>query len=159
ANRLTDAANVGTNGGTAYTRPGTPPARSDTVLVNSSTYNAAGWVDSVTDPRGIVSKSFYDNLGRTTKTIEAYVDGTPSNADDQTTEYTYDGSSHIVTLQADLTGGAYQQTKFIYGVTTATGSNINSNDMLSAMQYPDKSTGNPSSTEQETFTVNALGET
>src|SRR5262249_4362268 len=111
ANRLTDAANVGTNSGTAYTRPGTPPARSDTVLVNSSTYNAAGWVDSVTDPRGIVSKSFYDNLGRTTKTIEAYVDGTPSNADDKTTEYTYDGSSHIVTLQADLTGGAYQQTK------------------------------------------------
>src|SRR5262249_55225548 len=135
-----------------------PPARSDTVLVSSSLYNAAGWVETATDARGILSKTFYDNLGRTTKTIEAYVDGTPSNADDKTIEYTYDGSSHIVTLQADLTRRAYQHTKVMYGVSRASGSNINSKDVLSAMQYPDKTTGNPSSTEQETYTVTALGE-
>ena len=40
ANRLTDSANVGTNGGTAYTRPSTVPARSNTVLVNSTGYKA-----------------------------------------------------------------------------------------------------------------------
>src|SRR5262249_59757617 len=56
ANRLTDTVNVGTNGGTAYTRPGTPAARSDTVLVWSNTYNDAGWVETTADPRGILGK-------------------------------------------------------------------------------------------------------
>src|SRR5439155_11502586 len=40
ANRLTDSVNVGTNGGTAYTRPSNPPARSDTALVTSTGYKA-----------------------------------------------------------------------------------------------------------------------
>ena len=40
ANRLTNSVNVGTNGGTAYTRPTTVPARSDTVLVTSTGYQA-----------------------------------------------------------------------------------------------------------------------
>src|SRR5207247_2969393 len=40
ANRPTDSVNVGTNGGTAYTRPGTPAARSDTALVTSTGYKA-----------------------------------------------------------------------------------------------------------------------
>src|SRR5262249_1761404 len=83
ADRLTDAVNVGTNGGSAYTRPSSVPSRSDTVLVSSLGYNSAGWVESSTDPRGIVSKQYYDNLGRTTKTIQAYVDGTPSTNDDK----------------------------------------------------------------------------
>src|SRR5262249_44623613 len=52
ANRLTDTADVGTNGGTAWTRPGSVPGRSDTVLVSSQTYNAGGWLDTTTDPRG-----------------------------------------------------------------------------------------------------------
>jgi RHS repeat-associated protein len=159
ANRLTGTANVGTNGGTAYTRPGTAPSASDTVLVTLTTYNAAGWVDTVTDPRGINQKTLYDNLGRTTKSIEDYTDGTPTNNTNKTTEYTYDGSSHMVTLQADLPAGAYQQTKYVYGVTTATGSTINSNDYLAAIQYPDKTTGNPSSSQQETYAVNELGQT
>lgn len=33
---------VGTNGGVAWTRPATVPARSDLVLVNHTDYNAAG---------------------------------------------------------------------------------------------------------------------
>jgi RHS repeat-associated protein len=158
ANRMTASVNVGTNGGAAYTRPSTVPNPSDTVLVTSTTYNAAGWVDTVTDPRGINRKAVYDSLGRQTRIIEAYTDGTPTNNTNRTSEYTYDGSGHVITLQADLPGGAYQQTKYIYGVTTATGSTVNSNDLLAAMQYPDKTTGNPSSSEQETYTVNALGE-
>jgi hypothetical protein len=39
--------------------------------------------------KGLINKTFYDNLGRTTKTIENYVDGTPSDSDDRTTLYTY----------------------------------------------------------------------
>src|SRR5262249_36652237 len=65
-----------------------------------------------------------------------------------------------LTLQADLTGGAYQKTQWVYGVTGgAGGSDIYSNDIVSAVKYPDKSTGNPSTSEQETYTVNAPGET
>jgi RHS repeat-associated protein len=159
ANRLVATVDVGTNGGAAYTRPANVPPVSDTVLVTSSVYTAAGWVDSVTDPRGIVQKNLYDNLGRITKSIAAYTDGTPTNNTNKATEYTYDGSNHVLTLQADLPGGAYQQSKYVYGVTTASGSNVNSNDLLAALQYPDKTTGNPSSSQQETYTVNALGET
>jgi RHS repeat-associated protein len=47
----------------------------------------------------------------------------------------------------------------VYGVTVTGGSDIYSNDLLSAIQYPDKTTGNPSSSSQESFTVNALGDT
>jgi RHS repeat-associated protein len=158
ADRLTDTVNVGTNAGTAYTRPGTVPARSDTVLVVSQTYNTAGWVENTTDPRGIIDKSFYDNLGRTTKTIEAYVDGTPDNNTDRTTELTYDGSGHVLTVKAHLTGGAYQKTQFVYGVTTGSGSNVNSNDILAETRHPDKTSGDPSTSEKDVYTVNALGE-
>jgi YD repeat-containing protein len=143
-NRLTDTVNVGTNGGSAYTRPSSVPARSDTMLISSDSYNDAGWLDTSTDPRGIVTKNYYDNLGQTTKTIEAYTDGTPTNNTNKTTEYTYDGSGHMLTLQADLTGGAYEKTQWVYGVSTGGGSDLNSNDLLAAVQYPDPSTGNPS---------------
>ncbi len=43
ANRVTAIVDVGTNGGTAYARPSTVPAPSDTALVTSTVYNAAGW--------------------------------------------------------------------------------------------------------------------
>lgn len=118
----------------------------------------AGWVDTTTDPRGIVSKRFYDNLGQVTKTVEAYDGGAITNNTNKTTEFTYDGDGHMLTLQADLVGGAFEQTKWIYGVSTGTSDSINSNDVLKKMQYPDKTTGNPSSSEQETYTVNALGQ-
>jgi RHS repeat-associated protein len=158
AERLTAAVDVGTNGGTAYTRPGTVPAASDTVLVTLTGYNPAGWVQAVTDPRGLVTQTSYDNLGRTTKTIEDYTDGNPTNNTNKTTEYTYDGDNHVLTVKADMPGALYETTGYVYGVTTATGSTVNSNDVLAATQYPDKTTGNPSSSEQETYTVDALGE-
>jgi hypothetical protein len=113
------------------------------VLVTSQTYNSAGWVATITDPRGIEGRLFYDNLGRTTKTIEAYVDGTPDTNSDRTTEFTYDGSGHMLTLKSHLTSGAYQTTQFVYGVTTGGGSAVNSNDLLAEMRYPDKSSGDP----------------
>jgi len=159
ADRMTDSVNVGTNGGSAYTRPGTVPARSDTVLVSSTTYNSAGWVENTTDPRGIVSRTDYDALGRTVRTVQAFVDGTPSAADDRTTAYSYDGSNNTLTVTAVLPDGAVQTTQYLYGVTTGSGSGINSNDIRSAIRYPDPTTGLPSSSEQETYTVNALAQT
>ena len=64
ADRPTATVDVGTNGGSAWTRPSSVPARSDTVLVTSRTYTAAGWVQDETDPKGVVSHREYDNLGR-----------------------------------------------------------------------------------------------
>ncbi len=46
------------------------------------------------------------------------------------------------------------ETKFVYGVTGP----VYSNDILAAIRYPDKSTGSASTSEQETYTVNALGQ-
>jgi RHS repeat-associated protein len=134
------------------------PSASDTVLVVSQAYNAAGRVDTVTDSRGLVTKDFYDNLGRTTKTVAAYDGGSETSSTNVATEYTYDGDGHTLTVQADLPGGGHQTTQYVYGVTTSGGSDVNSNDFLAAVQYPDPSTGNPSSSQQESYTVNALGE-
>ncbi len=162
ANRLTDSVNVGTNGGTIYNRPGTVPARSDTVLVTSWAYNSAGWDDTVTDPRGIVTKTTFDALYRRTKVVQAWTGGSPGASSDVTTEYTYDGDGHMLIYQADLPGSAFQKTQYVYGVTT-TGTNpsdINSNDLLAKVQYPDKTTGNPSTmvADQETYAYNTLGQ-
>jgi YD repeat-containing protein len=158
ANRLTATADVGTNGGTAWTRPATAPAGSDTVLVTGYGYNGAGWVQDTTDPRGLDTRDTYDNLGRVTKEVQDYTDGTVTAETNATTEYTYDGNNNVVTVQADEPGGSYQQTKYVYGVTTAGGSAVNSNDLLAAVQHPDPATGQPGSAQQDSYQVNALGQ-
>ncbi len=153
ANRVTSSVNVGTNGGSAYTRPGSVPSRSDTVLVTDFGYNSAGWTETVTNPRALV-KTYYDLAGRTTKTIENYVDGTVGDDNDKTVEYTYNGLNQMLTLKAQLTGGGYQETAWVYGITSP----IVSNDVLKEMRYPDTSTGAASSSEKDSFTYNQLGQ-
>jgi YD repeat-containing protein len=155
AGRLTDVVDVGTNGGTAYTRPSTPDGRDDTHLVTSYGYNAAGRVETVTDPKALVGKTYYDLAGRVTKTIENYVNGTPSDADDKTVEYTHDGLGQVKTLKALLTSG-YQTTEYVYDVSTSGG--LVSKDLVGTVKHPDASTGSASSSEQETYTYNQLGE-
>src|SRR5262249_31011748 len=116
----------------------------------------------VTDPQGIVTRTLYDNLGRTVKTIQDYTGGAPGNENDVTTEYGYDGDDKVVSVQADEPGGAYQRTAYVYQARTTGGSNghsaVTSNDMLTAVQHPDPTTGNPSTGQQETYLVNALGQ-
>ncbi len=158
ADRTTDVVNVGTNGGTAYTRPGTVPARSDTVLVTSYLYDTAGRLKDVTDPRGLTSRTEYDLMGRTAKSIQNYVDGVVSDADDKTTVYGY-GPAGMNSLTSLVTGGGGQTTESVYGVSPATGSTITSNDIVGATRWPDPTTGAASSSEQETTAVNALGQT
>lgn len=165
ADRLTDAVDVGTNPvsgtSTAYTRPSSVPSRSDAALVTSYSYNSAGQLQQVTDPRGIITQNAYDLLGRTTSTIAGYVDGTPSDSDDQTTLYTYDGMNHVLTMTADMPGTTPDQvTQYVYGVTTGGGSSINSDDLLKEVRYPDKSTGaaGTASSDKQQYLYNALGE-
>ena len=165
ANRLTATVDVGTNGGVAYTRPGTVPARSDKTLVTSYTYSPAGWIQTTTDPRGIVTQDSYDLLGQLTREVDAYNasinNGQPTASNNQTTNYTYDGVGDTLTVTAVMPSGTPSQTtKYVYGVTTAGGSAINSNDLLAKLEYPDPTTGQASTlaSNQESYQYNALGD-
>lgn len=157
ANRVTDSVNVGTNGGSSWTRPSTVPSRSDTVLVTSAVYDSAGRVWKVNDPRALESRTTYDLLGRILATVENYVNGTVSDTDDKTTEYTYSAAG-MTSLTAKLTGGGGQTTEWVYGVTQSGGSSLDSNDIVGAMKWPDPTGGSASSGQQETVLVNALGQ-
>jgi RHS repeat-associated protein len=166
ADRLRASVAYGTNGGISVSAPSDSPAailptRSDTVLVTNYTYTTAGDLDEVVDPKAIVAKTYYDLLGRVTKVVENYTDGTPTASSNRTTLYTYDGMNHIRTLTADMpTGTNDQTTEYVYGVTTGNGSDINSNSLLATVKYPGKSTGAASgnSSEQNSYTYNAVGE-
>lgn len=147
---------VGTNGGSAYTRPGSVPSRSDTVLVTSTEYDSAGRAFKSIDPKGLESRTYFDALDRTVKTIANYVDGTVSDTDDKTTEYAF-GPAGMISLTAKLTGGGGQTTEWVYGVNS--GSGVVSNDIVGKTKWPDPTTGASSVSEQETVTVNALGQT
>ena len=159
ADRLTASVDVGTNGGTAWTLPSTPPASSPTVLVTTYAYNAMGLVQDVTDPRASSTarcttiSAARPRPSRTTPTARETAESNIA------TEYGYDGNNNVLYVQADEPGGSYQKTAYVYGVTTAAGSGVNSNDILSAVQHPDPTTGNPSSVAAGVATlVNALGE-
>ena len=131
--------------------------------VNTSVGGDNGRLQQTTDPRGIVAKTDYDMLGRTTRTISAFSTGIPSASTDQTTEYAYDGDDHILTQKAWVNNGGaskvFQTTAYVYGVTTST-SGINSNDLLAQTEYPNTSTGNPGTASPyvESYTYDALGE-
>lgn len=132
---------VGTNGGTAYTRPGSVPSRSDTVLVNSTEYDSAGRAYKSIDPKGLENRTYFDALGRTVKSIANYVDGTVSDTDDKTTEYAF-GPAGMISLTAKLTGGAGQTTEWVFGVST--GSGLVSNDIVGKTKWPDPTSSLPS---------------
>jgi RHS repeat-associated protein len=118
----------------------------------------AGLLQQVTDPRGLVSKLDRDALGRVVRTVDAFSAFAPSASSDKTTEFSYDGSDHVLTVQADEPNGAHETTGYLYGVSPATGSTLTSNDVLGAVQYPDASTGNPSAGQQVLYSVNTLGQ-
>jgi RHS repeat-associated protein len=155
--RVVASVDVGTNGGSAWTRPSSIPNSSATALVSTIAYNDAGLPWQTTDARGVQSRVTYDALGRTTQSIAAYVDGTPSNNDDATTQYTY-ANGHTTSVKVLLPGGGVQETGYVYGVSQTTGSGIDSNDIAQAVRYPDPTTGIASANEQDVTTINALGE-
>ncbi|MFM7518996.1 MAG: hypothetical protein ACKO9B_00845, partial [Planctomycetota bacterium] len=159
ANRLTATVDVGTNGGVSYGRPATAPARSDTALVTSFTYDAAGRVQDTTDPRGIATRASYDMLGRTTSSIVNVTGGAPGATSDVTTLFAYDKAGRLASRTAvQPVGMPAQVTGYVYGVSPATGSALVSNDILAEMRHPDPATGLPSAMERDVYTVNSLGE-
>ncbi len=156
ADRLVNSVDVGTRGST-YSRPSTVPSRSNTALVTSYAYAASGLLQEVTDPKGLVTRNTYDNLGRVTKLVENYTNGTVTDTSNKTTDFAYNSVGRT-SLTVALPSGGQQTTEWVFGVTTSGGSSLNSNDLIKEVRYPDPSTGASSSTEKETITVNALGQ-
>ncbi len=136
ANRMTDSVNVGTNAGNVYTRPSTVPARSDTALVNTLVYDSAGRAYRTIDPKGIIQQKSFDLLGRTSKTIDNYIDGVVGSADDVAVDFAYNGNNDRTVVRAFLVGGGFETTNFVFGAGTARGDTINDNRMLIATLQP-----------------------
>jgi RHS repeat-associated protein len=158
-NRQVAAVNVGTNGGVTYARPTTVPGRSDTVLVTTYDYDSAGRVQDVTDPRGIITRTLYDLLGRTTASILNYTGGAPGTQTDVTTTFQFDSSGRLNSRTAvQPAGTASQVTGYVYGTSLISGSTFASNDLMAETRYPDRITGLPSTTDRDVYTSNALGE-
>ncbi len=143
-------------------RPDTVATPSNTILVTSQIYNQAGWLAVATDPRGIMSADYYDNLGRVVRTVQAYTPDlpTPTNSSNQTTDFSYDNDGNRTAVTLVLPNAQRQTTQYIYGVNPGTGSAVTSNDMLYKVEYPDPGTGMASTTANQniTYTVNALGQ-
>ncbi len=146
----------GTNAGSLFNRSGlsAPGSSSSSVLVSEITYNDDGSQLETTDPRGLVTRTLYDDAGRRIATIANYVDGTPSGSagatDDSYTRYEYtDG--HMTKMWVDFDGDGVvdtsapkdQQTIYTYGTTVGSfpASYIASNDLLLSIAYPDSAGG------------------
>lgn len=145
---------VGTNASSSWTRPGSVPSRSDTILVHEVGYNASGWASETIDASGTVNKTYFDHAGRVVKTIENYVDGAVSDGDDKTTTFTYNANGQLTSLKAWTSTTAGETTEWVYGITSP----VVSHDLVKEMRFPDASTGAASSTEKDAYGHNQLGE-
>src|SRR5262249_61737078 len=131
------ASGAGLTGGTS------PSVSISTVSQGGDT----GAVVDVTDPKALVTRTYSDPLGRPTQTVEDFTDGAVTDSSNKTTLYAYN-SAGMTSLTAVLTGGGVETTAWVYGVTQSGGSGIDSNDIVGATRYPDKTTGTASSSEQ-----------
>ena len=139
-------------------------------------YNSKGRQDAVTDPKGIVTATVFDDFGRTAATINNYTGTfatlatiTPSNINslavpsataNMLTKYSFDDDGHMIQLETD-SNTTVEITKYIFGVKTTTAggtSDISSRDLLYQVQYPDPTTGLPNSSLTDTYTYNEQGQ-
>ena len=163
--RAQASVNYGTNGGSSLSRPSTIPARSDTVLVSSMTYNSAGHVAAQTNPGGIVTCLQYDAVGRQVTVILNCTGGSSSSSSSSSsdcptsddtdvtviTAYNADGNVSSITAVNSITGN--QTTQYTYG-TTLSDSDIASSLLKRKEIYPDSA----DSDDEIRFKYNRRGE-
>ena len=137
---------LGTNGGTTYTRPPDVPAASDTVLVTATAYNAAGLAATVTDPAGDSTQYAYDMLGDQTAVTDA---------NGSTTSYTYDGAGNMLSLtdpDGNTTTWVYQNNQPVQE-TTPLGTSTSTYDQLGDLVSQTDADGRVT-----TYSYNSLGQ-
>lgn len=149
--RVVAAANYGTNGANAFSRPATIPARSNTVLVDSTSYNSCGDAWKTVDPQATERRLEFDDARRNTQIVENYVSGGTANDQNRTTELSYNADGKLETLMVKNADTGDQVTTWEYG-TTLSDSDVASNELLSAQEYPD------GSSDRVEYTYNRVGE-
>ena len=146
-------ADYGTNGDAPLVRPARPPARSDTVLVTSQTYDPAGSPVETLDPAGRRARQAFDALNRLTESISHATDGCPGNDHDVTVRYAYDADGHLAALTAVNPATGDQTTRYQYG-TTLGDSGLASRELLRSVVYPDSAGGD----DRVTYAYNRQGQ-
>ncbi|RLS59611.1 MAG: hypothetical protein DWH91_00030 [Planctomycetota bacterium] len=141
-------ADYGTNGGAAFTRSNTIPARSDTVLVTSQSYNDSSNLLQTLDPAAMATRFAYDAAGRRTQVIENYFASPPSSSSssgtgcgpsadvNRTTNLAYSPDGLVSTLEAINATTGNQTTTYNYG-TTLSDSDVAASVLLRSVIYPD----------------------
>ncbi|MEM6885114.1 MAG: RHS repeat-associated core domain-containing protein [Verrucomicrobiota bacterium] len=126
----------------APTRPATPPASTDDVLVTTTNYNDRGENSSTVDPSGTENQMSYDNRGRMVENVDHYVapgnPSEPTTGDNRTRRYTYTPDSQLAELIIVFPAGATQTTSYVYG-SSLVSSDIASNTLLAEKVYDDGS--------------------
>lgn len=162
--RTLAVADYGTNSGTALSRPSTTPARSDTCLVTSMQFNAAGNVVSLTDPAAKLTCFSFDTVPReisriinctaATSSSSSSSGGCAPSADTNVTVLTaYNADGQIAAITAINPFTNDQVTQFVYE-TTLTNSAIASNLLKSSEILPDSISGS----DRITWTYNRQGQ-
>ncbi len=152
-------------------------------LISSVRFDEIGRTSISIDPEGKKSLQMYDDLSRSFAVIENYQTGfensiswvsnnwsvnwglNPLADENRTTTFTYDLNSNVIKQTAHLNDGSVQVTENEYGVTATAGSGvmesrISSPNILAAVHYPNKTTGQADSSSAYTvsFAYNRLGE-
>ena len=121
-----------------------------------------GNVIDTTDPDDIDTRDYYNPLGQVVQEVQDFTTGAITASSNKTTDYAYNSAgmtsltAAMLNSDSTITG---ETTEWIYGVTTGSSSDIDSNDIVSATYQPNPSTGAPDSSLATTVTVDALGET
>ncbi|MCL4198907.1 MAG: hypothetical protein KJZ69_15575, partial [Phycisphaerales bacterium] len=154
-------------------------------IVEATEFGARGLVELQVDSEGKQTRFAHDMLGRRIAVVENYDDtsdlaiawngtldrwdvtdiGTAADVNRATT-FVYDGVGNIrkqvahLPETSDPNDSEVQETEYVYGVTTAGGSLIDSNSLLGEVRYPDEGTGLAGTTReyQVLYQYNRLGE-
>ncbi|MBL4697771.1 MAG: hypothetical protein JKX70_02955 [Phycisphaerales bacterium] len=154
-------------------------------MISSVRFDEIGRTLISIDPEGKESLRMYDDLSRSFAVIENYQTGFEANIawdsgsnnwsvnwstspppdENRVTTFTYDLNSNVIKQTAHLNDGSVQVTENKYGVTATAGSGVmesrvSSPSMLSAVHYPNETTGlaDASAAYTVSFAYNRLGE-
>ncbi|MGL4465388.1 MAG: RHS repeat-associated core domain-containing protein, partial [Planctomycetia bacterium] len=138
--RTRATADFGANGGAAFTRPATIPARSDDVLVTTTAYDDRGEAFQSIDPAGTEYRAGFDDAGRLVHTIDNFKASGSAADENYTIEVDYDADGNVVSRTVLNAATGDQTTVYVYGTTLADGP-IASSLLLRAKILPDSTGG------------------